>query len=74
MRTQERGREIAELMHSSLMDRVQNYIEQIPQIMEELRRTVANQLEEMEKISASAKEMLQATQKMIQKASKQRKT
>ena len=70
----ERARESAELMHSSLLDRIQNYIEQMPKIIDDFKRAAANQLEEMEKISASAQEMLQAAQEMIQKASKQKKT
>ena len=74
MQAQEMIRQSGELMHSSLVDRLQNYIERVPQIIEDFQRAAANQLKEMEKISALAKEMLQATQQMVQKVPKQRKT
>ena len=65
---QEKTREVAEQLRQSLIDRIQNFVEEVPQIIEEVRRAAAKQLEEMEKISRSANEMFLATQQMLQEA------
>ena len=68
---QERTRELADEVRQSLVDRFQRFIEEAPQIIEDLRRTAAKQLEEMELISRSGNDKLQQMQEMFQKALEQ---
>jgi hypothetical protein len=58
-------------VRQSLSERFQKFVEEGPQIIEDLRRAAAEELEVMKNVSESAKEMLNTAQQMLQKAREQ---
>ncbi len=65
---QEKARESAEQIRSQ---RLQDLLEKAPKIIEDMRRAAAKQMDEMEKLTTSAREMLQETKQLLQQIKEQ---
>ncbi len=68
---EEQARQLAEEAREASAGHLQKFILEGPQIIEDMRRAAARQWEETEKISASAREMLQVAQQILHKALEQ---